>query len=277
MLYEFLDRLFPKSFGLKIMAVAFLGTHIPLLFFAAYIFTSSGLTTPAIKSLIVILLATLIGTGITLYLIQKLLAPIRQTVDVMMRHEDRQPVELLPDNYQDELGFLMKAANTYMTHTGDQLRRYRNEAEIDPLTKALNRRGLNRNVLGKTQGWLLHFDIDDFKKINDEYGHATGDTVLIALSDRIHALLRADDLFARVGGEEFVLFMEGSLDNAICIVEAIRASLRDEPVSGVRLTLSMGLVEYTDDIEATLIAADRATYSAKRAGKNQVVIKGSDE
>jgi len=273
MIYHLLDRLFPKSFGLKIMAVAFLGTHVPLIVFIIYVLASSGLTGATQRAIAVILLATLVGTAVTLALIRALLTPVRQTVTALLRHDAQAQVSSLPDDYHDEIGFLMRAANRYMTRTEARLESYRDEAELDPLTGALNRRGFQRMLGENPQGWLIHFDIDDFKTINDRHGHAKGDAVLSSLSRRIRALLRDKDPFARVGGEEFVIFIAASQEEAMDIAERILSETSKAPLDGITLTVSIGMAPCNGPIAKALSKADNATYAAKHRGKNQIVVR----
>ena len=125
----------------------------------------------------------------------------------------------------------------------------------------------------------LVLDIDHFKRVNDEYGHAGGDAVLRAFARRCQAQLRGTDILGRVGGEEFaVLLPATALPEALAAAERIRAAVADVAmaVEGTTLpvTVSIGVTSRRASettLEALLVAADEALYAAKRAGRNRVV------
>ena len=146
----------------------------------------------------------------------------------------------------------------------------------DELTKLYNRYGLNRNINNKQfegiDSYLLMVDIDDFKKINDTYGHAEGDVVLIKLADTLKSCL-GDENVARIGGEEFVGFIEkdettinSKLDNILKEVYKIK-------VDNKPLTVSIGvsLLNHDSIFNDSKDCADKALYKAKNNGKNQYV------
>jgi diguanylate cyclase (GGDEF)-like protein len=125
-------------------------------------------------------------------------------------------------------------------------------------------------------------DIDDFKAINDAYGHPTGDRVLLALALKCQGLIRNDDFIARYGGEEFVIVLSNaSLTNAIKKAQRICASVGDtryalndkKDVHILNITVSIGISVYQtgDSVESVIARADQALYLAKDAGKNRVV------
>ena len=127
---------------------------------------------------------------------------------------------------------------------------------------------------------ILFFDADRFKRINDTYGHATGDAVLQQIGERVARVIRGGDTLGRFGGEEFVLLLpEADREAAKTVAERIRAAVAAEPVTtshvegGLAATVSIGVATYLIDgeNEQTLLAqADEAMYIAKRMGRNQV-------
>jgi two-component system cell cycle response regulator len=160
-------------------------------------------------------------------------------------------------------------------------------ALTDPLTGIYNHRYLMRhlrNLLANGQTReiaVLMIDVDHFKLVNDEYGHAAGDKVLRAIADTLRSNTRAFDSLARYGGEEFVVVMPGTEpDDASLAAERLRAAVEALPFalgSGghSRLTVSIGVAccqEMPVTPEALLYAADAALYAAKRAGRNRVAI-----
>lgn len=126
---------------------------------------------------------------------------------------------------------------------------------------------------------LLMMDLDYFKRVNDTYGHAAGDQVLIHFSDLIHRVLRESDLAGRFGGEEFVVLLaETDLSQAQVVAERLRHALESSSIlykeQRLEVTVSIGVTELlaTDKVETAIARADKALYQAKEAGRNQVVV-----
>lgn len=174
----------------------------------------------------------------------------------------------------------------------DQLRREHAEAMQqslrDALTGAYNRRYLDRRLLElvaehrrAARGLALALvDLDWFKRVNDTYGHATGDMVLQRVAELLQRELPDGAFCARYGGEEFVLVMPGTaLERAVRIAEATRQRVQryEWPAiaRGLRLTVSIGLRHQWPGAplegEWQLRSADRLLYTAKRAGRNAIV------
>ena len=157
-------------------------------------------------------------------------------------------------------------------------------SRVDSLTGALNRDGLanERELLAMRhpEGLrlsVLAIDIDHFKRINDEHGHAAGDAYLSAFAATLRERLRGADLLARWGGEEFIVVLVGApLDAALRVAETLRGAIEALVVSFegrmIRTTTSIGLAEgRSDEAFDPLVAhADAALYAAKREGRNRV-------
>ena len=158
-------------------------------------------------------------------------------------------------------------------------------ASTDALTGLPNRRyfdefcGLlaRRRRSGDAVGVLM-IDIDRFKVLNDTYGHATGDHVLRAVGGAIVSAVRADDVPARFGGEEFIVLLRNPDPHvAVDVGERIRSAvgsldLRRLGVPGVSVSVGVAVADERDEpIEALIETADRALYRAKRAGRDRVV------
>lgn len=153
-------------------------------------------------------------------------------------------------------------------------------AYIDELTQTYNRKKLNEtlefelNLVKRYEPYtsiLLFFDIDDFKFINDEFGHIVGDKVLAGLSLLIKDNLREVDIFARWGGDEFALLLPNStLDGAIKTTEKLRFLIQEHTFEGLNITCSFGLthINLNDTEESIIKRADEAMYLAKKSGKN---------
>ena len=132
---------------------------------------------------------------------------------------------------------------------------------------------------------IVALDIDHFKSVNDTYGHAAGDKVLREVTRRCTLLLRPEDTFARVGGEEFMVLLPGTdLRGARLLAERLRSALENMTVSYgnemLTVTGSFGCAEATVETFALaplMEAADRALYNAKQMGRNTVVLAVADE
>ena len=156
------------------------------------------------------------------------------------------------------------------------------QATIDPLTSIFNRRKfneelqseINRNLRYHNELSLIIFDLDKFKNINDRFGHHVGDEVLIEFTQIISNNIRDTDVFARWGGDEFVILLpETNLETSIEASEKLRmmAAKHQYPYIG-RVTASFGVTHFLKgDNEATFISrADDALYDAKKNGRNKV-------
>ncbi len=164
---------------------------------------------------------------------------------------------------------------------------YKHAASVDPLTGVANRRAflhqggrlLQRARADGRVHSLLLFDLDQFKSINDEFGHAAGDAVLVTFCNISTDQLRPDDLFGRIGGEEFACLLVGAgATDAVIVAERIRFAFEAaQHVSGKRsfgATVSVGIAGGSNehaDLTSLLLSADRALYQAKKDGRNRVV------
>jgi len=162
------------------------------------------------------------------------------------------------------------------------------QALTDALTGLPNRRAFDLEAArvmahAQREGWPVTVglaDIDWFKKVNDHYGHAAGDTVMQSIAQAIQNLVRGGDLFGRIGGDEFGLLMpRATAAQATAVAERIRAVLADTPIvlttqESITITISIGLAQL--DPEASLVDAlahaDAALYKAKLMGRNKVVV-----
>jgi diguanylate cyclase len=179
-----------------------------------------------------------------------------------------------------------------VTHELAQLReeyqRVRSEALEDPVTGIKNRRAFNNTIaslcdVAKTAGKplsLLMVDIDHFKRVNDTYGHVTGDAVLKWIAQVINSQVRGGDFLARYGGEEFaVLLQDTTLAGAEKVAEHIRRKTESQKLKHSEfghnigaITVSIGLTIYErgEDVDAFIERADDALYHAKQGGRNRV-------
>ncbi len=166
----------------------------------------------------------------------------------------------------------------------DLLGTYRDAADRDALTGLLNRHGFTRILAGCTKtertAAVILCDIDHFKRVNDAYGHAAGDRILVAVAAMLSARLPARGHAARFGGEEFVLFLPGqSPAEAAALAETIRRDLAayDWRSAGIEggITASFGIAGVdaaSGSVEDAVARADKALYAAKADGRNQVAL-----
>jgi diguanylate cyclase (GGDEF)-like protein len=160
---------------------------------------------------------------------------------------------------------------------------HRDEAILDPLTGLLNRHALiprfieisHQARLANQPVCLVLCDVDNFKAVNDEYGHDRGDAVLRDVAYELRKRLRSFELVYRLGGEEFLIVLPG-IDRAEGheVAERLRVAVQDAQPTGIRVTISLGLSAATgEEVDYDLLfkAADDALYEAKRAGRNQVM------
>jgi diguanylate cyclase (GGDEF)-like protein len=161
-------------------------------------------------------------------------------------------------------------------------------SQTDPLTGITNRRGLDERLATEIQraarfGHSLSIaliDVDDFKRVNDTYGHAAGDQVLRRLATLLVRELRTIDVIGRYGGEEFLVILpetdlDGAATAAARLLTAVRTDAHRYLGRGSNITVSIGIAAFERDGRTSaelLDAADRALYQAKRRGKDQVVI-----
>ena len=232
----------------------------------------SAMPAAQLLPLVLVLSATLVGTILSIWLMHHLLKPLFSCVSAIENFQGGKVIIALPEDHHDEIGYLMRQLNRFMQITSYEISRYQTEAELDPLTDVLNRRGLERAMVGKQNGVILHFDIDNFKAINDAHGHDFGDNVLKAIVERVKANLRGTDLFARVGGEEFVIYSQVSVGNAELWAKRLLQTVNSQPCFGSNVTLSIGIATYDGNLGDSIAAGDQATYVAKVAGKNQYAV-----
>ncbi len=158
-------------------------------------------------------------------------------------------------------------------------------AETDWLTGAPNRRRMMQRLgelAAQSQGAGDRFslglvDLDHFKAVNDTYGHDFGDTVLRNFAEAGRASVRREDMFGRVGGEEFMVIVSGPQDDAEAVLARLRARLahsKRNGLQGASCTFSAGIAGWQpgDSVEALYRRADQALYAAKRSGRNQVLL-----
>jgi diguanylate cyclase (GGDEF)-like protein len=187
-------------------------------------------------------------------------------------------------------GFLISFLVSFVMQNNFQLKQMRSVleaiAKTDLLTGIYNRYhfmeisqiNIERARRQNTDCYIVFFDIDRFKDVNDTYGHTIGDKTLIEITSRIKALIRSYDIFARYGGEEFIIFAsEIDKKNILEMVERLRLSICNKmfEYGTVRFAsaASFGIARISDyNIEKAILCADKALYKAKETGRNKVIL-----
>ena len=172
-----------------------------------------------------------------------------------------------------------------MTESVTMEKKLEEMANEDMLTGIMNRRHFMNSVTAQFErikrqngnAYLIMFDLDHFKNVNDTYGHLAGDEVLKSVAERVKEVIRAYDLFGRYGGEEFIIFAEISSEEIEFFSERIRKSLNQSPIvfegGQITITGSFGVAAITSgSLGNTIKQVDEALYQAKAAGRNKVVL-----
>ena len=258
----------------------------------------------------IVLLFSVLAYKVTVAIMQPIHALSSGAQRILDGHVDHQIP--LPAIHDDELGLLTHTFNAMMQKLRsnqieierDRIRLAEKNDELqsanevlsqlsitDGLTKLHNHRyfqdHLTREIkrVSRTNSplSLILLDIDDFKQLNDSYGHAAGDEVLISLASIMNESARESDLIARYGGEEFVILMPNTdLAGAVHLAEKIRMAVEStrliigDRMKPTDVTISLGVALFKGNRREFFAEADRALYRAKAAGKNCVIIAGSD-
>ena len=212
---------------------------------------------------------------------------LSDVLDEVMR--ETRVIQLNAQRSRDELTEMrhrVSESEAEITRLQDELANASEMVRHDPLTGALNRKGMNEAIEAEvartrrknTKLCMALLDIDNFKKLNDTLGHAAGDAALVHLSKVVQETIRPQDILARYGGEEFVVLLPDTpVENAVNAMVRVQRELTRRFFlhnnDKVLITFSCGVAELGDneDPHEALKRADAGMYLAKRAGKNRVV------
>ena len=276
-LYLASSFIFPRSLQMRLFAVCFVATHLPLLAFIAWATATGRLDLTGAG---VVTGATLVGMLVAVGGIYALLAPIHLAARALNDAEDGQIPPVPAITGTDLAARLLAGVNRAAEVTAERMRALSREATIDPLTGVFNRRGLqvHLDMLAERQtvGALALVDLDHFKMINDQLGHHTGDRVLHDFARMLVAVVRRTDMVARWGGEEFLIYFPGATEAvAQAVLMRIAERLCTTPLArlGDRpLTFSAGTTAVSRaTFDEAMRRADLALYEAKRRGRARIL------
>jgi len=234
-----------------------------------------------------VLIATLM---LTAFIISRILKALSILIYSLNQVEKEQNFELrIYTQSGDEFGQLSLSINNLLSYTDNLIKEKDYFAKTDPLTGLQNRRSfiaeadreLQRSRRYKHNVSMIFCDIDFFKQVNDEYGHAIGDEALRLFSRVLQENLRESDCIGRWGGEEFIILApEADLISAKQLAEKLRVMVMNASFAPVQqLTASFGVAQYQveENFDALYVRTDEALYLAKNNGRNKVCIKCTDE
>ncbi len=234
----------------------------------------------------IVLSLSVLAIFLAIILARYLTQPLRDLVAEVRRFSTDGTIGASPGVRADEIGELARSIEHMEVQIHNQFEVLQNQkvklehlANHDSLTGLPNRRlllerleqALERAKRNKTEVALLFIDLNRFKSINDTYGHKAGDAVLLEVAQRLHKLLRASDTAARIGGDEFLILIEGNceaaaMDSIVSKVQAVLALSIPHQDIELRCGGSIGVARYPQDgaTAATLIAvADQSMYQSK--------------
>lgn len=285
--YRRLSRLvFPRSYTVKVVLLAFAAAHIPLLAIVAYVLLVADLTSGAVWTILAVsLAATVTGTGLATAGLWILLTPVTSASQTLIAYRRDGVRPALPTDIEDEGGQLLAGIQHTLVELDEALMHANDAASHDSLTGLFNRREGERRLhdelaLARLSGHplvVLVLDADKLKTINDRWGHVAGDACIKQLAVVITREVGNDGCVAHWGGDEFVVLCPGGVAAAQALLERIKATLRSTPMElplGDRITITIcgGIASSTSaDTPTDLVArADAALYRRKRAREASV-------
>ena len=269
------------------MLIAFFGTQVPLITLILYsVYSIPQGSESTIRILAATVIASVLGTSFTLYVLYHLLAPVSLASRKLREYITDKKMPDLPTFYKDGAGQLMSDVQYTVSHIDKLIRSLEKTSSTDYLTGIANRfsaetrlkEDMSRSSRSDHKMTLVLLDLDDFKKINDEYGHDIGDFCLKHVVNIVKSNIRESDWIARWGGDEIMLMLLDSDEiYASTVLERISSSLEENSIPNsqglIRITISVGVTQYKSeyDFDKYYKKVDTALLEAKRRGKGQIV------
>ncbi len=247
-----------------------------------------------LKNITLSILAILLSVaGIAAFLLSySILSPLKKLLNGAIQVADGDLQVKLPVQNRDELGFTISVFNDMVIRLRKSHDKLEKLATVDTLTGLANRKRLmemfalhiKRYARHQTPFSILMADLDQFKQVNDRYGHLAGDAVLASVGKLLKEILRSIDTAGRYGGEEFLIILDDTKEQeAQQTAERIRKAIEQFEViadgKAIKVSISIGVATINNSIDmkdGRLIGkADKALYEAKRSGRNRVVLATS--
>ncbi|ORE90265.1 GGDEF domain-containing protein [Aurantimonas sp. 22II-16-19i] len=283
--YAFMQRIgWPRSYIGKILAICFLGTHVPLIALVVWLLAQDRLVGD-LGIVAVVLVATLAGTIGALLGLYAMLSPILAATGALDRYARERTPPNLPTIHGDAAGRLMTSVQTTLQQLDRTIDKLEALSVTDPLTGLYNRRWIDdvgeRAVANarreKRRLSMLVIDVDHFKSFNDTHGHSLGDQVLILVADAIREAIGSHGQAVRLGGDEFcVLLPNAGRDEGEEAARRIRLAMElgiDNFLGPETVTLSIGVSTLRGDdmsLHHLQRRADQQLFNAKRSGRNRM-------
>jgi len=285
--YDLLNRLpFVTSFRSKVVFAVVVSVLLPVSIMEIYFIGFSTLRGPEVEQAILISgLAAAAAAVFAYWTLSTILRPILYTSRQLNHFLNERVLPDLPAHYRDEVGSLMSNVNYLARSMQDLVESANQNGAIDHLTGIYNRRSAENRLkdsieLTRIRQNSLSFailDIDNFKMLNDTYGHDFGDTVLRQVGELLRTNVRRTDWVGRWGGDEFVISVQGGENEASAMLSRLcdlaRRELFIAPDQSVhKITFSCGVCEWQEMMDSQLLftKADEALYTAKRGGRDQL-------
>ena len=242
------------------------------------------------KNYMLSLLATnpreIIHNGTKTIIIYNIIVSIFLLIIFYTLYKNKLLLQIYNENLKNEVEEKTIQLNKSIKEIENQNKKLYHQANKDFLTNIDNRRSfyikgkkaLKESIKNNTPFSLLMMDLDNFKNLNDSYGHDIGDKVLIEFCNIINDIINKKSIFGRVGGEEFIIiFTDENINEAYNIADSIRikceASKIETPIQTINFTVSFGLSqkENLDSIDKIIQQSDKLLYKAKKSGKNKII------
>ncbi|MGE7947476.1 diguanylate cyclase domain-containing protein [Lysinibacillus sp. NPDC093688] len=233
----------------------------------------------------IIIVPSLVGLVIVfvlaVWLASKIARPLKE-LSTSVEREEIQKFEEINDWFY-EAHSLKKVVQNMAISSESKIVDLTNQLNVDSLTGIPNRRRmdqiLNELIINKVPHAIVLIDLDDFKSINDTYGHIVGDEVLKAFANHMQGNIEQQGLCFRYGGEEFMVILPSTtIDEALALAENLRIKQAMlDTVDGRHVTMSAGITAFTANIKTAnqiITIADRALYKAKQSGRNCICVVG---
>lgn len=235
-------------------------------------------------TLLLLILGGLVAVALAVVAARTISRPIRETMDVLARVARGDLSHQVEVRTRDEIGQMGDSLNDTLAILRDAFEQLRHSASHDGLTGLANRTLLRERLHAAAPHAqsgvpvaMLFIDLDGFKEINDRHGHAAGDQLLVAVSNRLCAAVRGEDTVARLGGDEFAVLLDGmeTEEDTYAVADRLLENIQD-PVPYEETELhpraSIGVAMWRGDIDVDRLMqnADLAMYAAKTSGKGKV-------